>query len=193
MQHANQSEEFEKAEKHAHELALLSNNYCNFIDNIENNTADQIFQYLHVLLPMLYFKGILLPKCDYSEDEAPERFVTEEQWHLKYLSIKKKVATLDSFLFLPNLVNENQEPQLLSLTELLTDVYQDCKDYVMLFYKNTLASQNNAIALMHENFSKYWGYKLSIVIPYLHTIIHKEQITQALFEGNVTSDDETEE
>lgn len=192
MHQINHTEDFEKTEKHAHELALLANNYCNFIDNLESNTADQIFQYLHALLPMLYFKGILLPKCDYSENEAPERFVTEEQWHLKYLSIKKKIATTDSFLFLPNLVNENQEPQLLSLAELLADVYQDCKDYVMLFYKNTIAAQNNAIALMHEGFGKYWGYKLSIILPYLHTLNHKDEIAQALFEQNTNADNDIE-
>ena len=66
--------------KNSLEMLIVANEYCLFMEDIENKSKKAIFDFIHRVLPLMYTKGSLLPELEVEYPEANMRFVTEEQW-----------------------------------------------------------------------------------------------------------------
>ncbi|MDP4241088.1 MAG: DUF5063 domain-containing protein, partial [Bacteroidota bacterium] len=103
-----------------------------------------------------------------SNPEASERFVTEEQYELVYQSLKKLLASDDTCF----VIKKKEIAAKASLAELLTDIYQDIKDFVLLYQKPSFSAKENAINECISLFEKNWGPKLLATLQALHLIIY---------------------
>lgn len=158
--------------KNTKELFLVASQFCTFIDNIQTFEKDQIVDYLLKISPLMYLKGSLIPETELEDNSACEQFFTEEQYELLYLNLKEKLAEIDFFEFYNWELNEVATK---SLCEILTDIYQDMKDFLLLYNKNTLTSQEAALFLLRMNFLHHWGENISILLPYLHHLSYPEE------------------
>jgi hypothetical protein len=155
------------------ETVTIAQEFCNYLDSCESNSAKGIMEFMHRILPLLYLKGTFLPKVEVEYPEANERFVTMEQWENMFYMLRDKFGKDDEYWIInPELLNEN-EPVKASLSENITDIYQDMKDFVLLFKKNTHAARQNAAAECKLLFETHWGYRVGNIIPKIHSVLYE--------------------
>ncbi len=150
------------------EMAAVATEYCNFIESASGTEPMVAFGTLGKLIPLLYLRGALMPEIDPEYPEANERYVTEEQWDGVFLDMRALFDMQDEFLYIGE--NEFGEPTSLtgSISEHLADVYQDLKDFVMLYKKADPAMRENAIAGCRQLFLEHWGPRLARLLPIIH-------------------------
>ena len=154
--------------KNVLEVLTIGNELCLLIDNSEKYDKFDFLSVLHRLLPLLYLKASLLKKVAASNPDSSERFVTEEQYELTYQTLKKLFSTGDLFYVTP----KKDVTVKVSLAEFLTDVYQDIKDFIMLYQKPSIGAKENAINECITLFEKHWGPKLIASLQALHLLIY---------------------
>lgn len=155
------------AEKSVADLVMTAGKYCYFIENMSEYNIEQTIEFLIKILPVLYIKGNLLPEVESCEEDMIEHFVTEETWHKVFLSLTEKFGNDDVF----NIVypeNDNNEVVKASVSEFITDIYQDLKDFLLLFGKNTKTYQECALYESRRLFRNRWGLKILLVMAELH-------------------------
>ncbi len=161
--------------KNVIEMVTVANEYCFFMDTIEGKTKLSIIEFVHRVIPLMYVKGTLLPEIEPGYPEANERFVTQEQWENIFTLLRKKFGSDDEFWIIdPQHINET-EPLKASLSENMADIYQDMKDIIMLFQKNTVAARENAIADCRTLFAERWGYKIGNILSQLHHLLYNNE------------------
>jgi len=158
--------------KNALEMVLVANEYCVFMESIDKKNKMSIFDFVHRVVPLMYTKGSLLPDVTVEYPEANMRFVTEEQWERLFTLLREKFGEDDEYWIIdPQYINET-EPLKASLSENLSDIYQDMKDFVLLYQKNTIAARQNAVAGCKQLFAEHWGYKTGKIMARLHHLIY---------------------
>ena len=151
--------------KNTKELFLIASQYCTFIDNINTFDREQIIDYLLKITPLMYLKGSLIPDIEIEDNASYEQFFSEEQYESLYLALKEKLEEIDFFQSYDWQLNEVETK---SLCEISADIYQDMKDFILLYNKNTLTAQKSALFLLRMNFTERWGRKIADLLPYLH-------------------------
>lgn len=156
------------------ELLTVANEYCMFIEKSYDYTKEEILEYVHRMGPLLYLKGSLLPELHVENVEAYERFVTEEVWENIFNELRNKFGKEDEFWFIDEPTFNGDEIAKGSMAEHLSDVYQDMKDFVFLYSKNTHDSILNAVNECRNLFHSNWGYKLVRLQKNIHHLLYKD-------------------
>jgi hypothetical protein len=151
------------------EMVTIADEFCRMTEDCKSLTTEAFLKSLNSFSALLYLRGTLLPAIIPEYPEANERFVTEEQWENIFNSCREKTGDYDLFYFLSS-HDPFAEPEKGSLAECVADVYQDMKDFVLLFRKPKLAARENAIAGARELFAQRWGPILVRVLSVLHSI-----------------------
>ncbi len=151
------------------EMITVAHDYCLFMEKSDDYPLPEILSYLQKVLPLLYLKGSLLPVIEPDQEEFAERFVTEEEWENLFLILSKKFGKMDDFDVIPLETLKPEGFERLRLSECLADIYQDMKDFVLLYQKNTQAARENAVYQCTELFQKRWG----LIITQCLTPIHR--------------------
>lgn len=169
--------------KAAIEMLTVANEYCLFFEEVEKFKPEDILTYFQRLAPLLYLKGSLLPAIEVEDDEFAERFVTEEQWEEIFKALREKFGPDERYY----IHDHNYDTQEASLADNLADIYQDMKDFVMAYQKNTLPARQNALALIRGLFASHWGPIVLQALGAGHRVLHKDVIDPDLFEDEEPS------
>ncbi len=151
------------------EMLTVANEYCLFIERIEKFPNEELFPFIQKLLPLIYLKGSLLPDILIDEPEANERFVTAEQWENTFNILREKIAARDEFWLLDLEGPDDTDPVKASISELLTDIYQDLKDFVLLYQKGNRAAKQNAASECKALFMSHWGIRIIDILKVVHS------------------------
>lgn len=157
------------------ELAAVASEFCNFVEDTANLRQQAFFNSLQGLVPLLYLRGTLLPHIEPEFPEANERFVTEEQYEGLFNALRELTGELDEFWYIDHSGSHITETLKGSFAEHLADIYQDLKDFIMLFKKPQLAARENAIASCKANFAPHWGIRLANLLPALHELVAEDK------------------
>ncbi len=152
------------------ELFTVASEFCLFIEKLEKCDKNQILEYFRKISPVLYVKGELLPEIQVSDESANERFVTEEDYEIIFNDLRTKLFEEDTFYYINPADKNDFSPVKASLSEFFSDIYQDLKDFLLLYQKNTLAAKENAVSECRYLFTSHWGFRLVNVLQYLHNI-----------------------
>jgi hypothetical protein len=159
------------------DMFTVANEYCIFVEKAGSYPSDEIFQYLAKVFSLMYLKGSLIPKLRVEYPEANERFVTEEQWQDVFNELKNKFGEDDIFLSCdPG--EADAEPERHSLAENLADVYQDMKDFVLLYSKEMQAARENAVHEIGRLFRSHWGHRVLMSQLHLHHLMFREDMEE---------------
>jgi hypothetical protein len=156
------------------EMATVANEFCYFIENIEKKEKEIVLEFMQRILPLLHLKGSLLPNIEPEHPEANERFVTEEQWERVFNELRQVLGEDDEYWIIDPQYMNDTEPLKASLSENITDIYQDMKDFLLLLQKNTHAARENAVSeckILHAN---HWGYRVGNIFTRIHHLIYFE-------------------
>lgn len=156
--------------KNVLEMITVSNELCLFVEEIEKYELVYCLSYLQKVLPLLYLKGSMLPDVEVSDETANERFVTEEQWENVFNEARKVFGKYDTFNFLKYDFQQGNQIEKGSIGEFIADIYQDIKDFLLLYQKNTLAARENAVYECKNMLAHNWGAKLLLVHKAMHDV-----------------------
>src|SRR5574344_325848 len=111
------------------ELVALSNEYCLFLERINQYPKEDLLPFLQKILPALYLKGSLIPAITPEDNEALEKFVTEEEYELLLNKVTSVFENYNYFFSLESCESEDT-CMTLNFAELLCDIYHDLKDFL---------------------------------------------------------------
>lgn len=158
--------------KNVLEFVTVGNEYCNQIENSHDLSAKDVFTIMVRILPLLYIKVVVLQKPEYVLDEAIEKTVKEEDYIFVQHTLLNKFGSYDDYLevFVPN--NEQDLGDVASsISENLTDIYQDVKDFLFAYKIGVSEIMNDALVDLVNAFELHWGQKLVNVLRACHHVL----------------------
>jgi len=160
------------------EFITVAHEYCIYLEEIEKYKNEIILTVLQKLLPLLYLKGSLLPEIETNDETAVERFVNEEKWIEIFNSIKMKLGKDDQYFITDDDATSEKECTIIksTISEDLADVYQDLKDFVILYQKGKHSSKEAAVKECKYLFETHWGAKLLNVNRRIHYLSFRNVI-----------------
>jgi len=69
-------------------------------------------------------------------------------------------------------MSDSEGPVISSISENLTDMYQDIKDFLLLYQTGTTEVMNDAVWECRLNFETFWGQKLVNSMRAIHKFIY---------------------
>jgi len=172
------------------EFVAVANEFCKYSEHSSELKGDEMLKILQRILPLLYLKGSLLPSLEPVFEDANEKFVTEADWFRINDSFRHIFGTADGYLELADeKFNEAEGAVPSSLSENMADIYQDMKDFLLLYQTGTKEVMNDAIWECRMNFENIWGQKLVNSLRAIHKFIYSgEEISRV--ENNDNENDE---
>jgi hypothetical protein len=155
--------------KNSIEFVTVANEFCKFIESSPEISLGSFVETAHQLMPLLYLKATMLPIDIEPYEEFNEKFVTEADYNYVHELLLHKFGEHNTYdeIFDP-LRQENDEPAQLSLSETFADIYQDIKDFIMLYQQESDEIRMNAIWECRQAFEQYWGQRTVNVLRVLH-------------------------
>ena len=158
-------------DKNVIEFVTVAAEFCAFLERAESMKRSTFVDTTLKILPLLYLKASMLPKCEMIGDESPETYVTEEIYEVLRINLASILAEKDDYLevFLPDMAYSG-EPIKKNISEDLADIYQDIKDLIFVIQLGLNETMNYSLAICQENFGLLWGQKLVNTMRALHDV-----------------------
>lgn len=163
------------------EMLTVANEYCLFFEKADTFQTEDILNYFRKIAPLLYLKASTLPTIHAADESFAERFVTEEQWEHVFKTLREKFADDDVYYTL----DHNQDTQEASLSDNMADIYQDMKDFVMLYQKGTLTARENAVYQVVQLMISRWGPVLIDALRTCHVKVFKNLTDDEGFDEDI--------
>lgn len=178
--------------KNTIEFTAVAAEYCSFLENILDKDQAEVTDTLTKILPLLYLKSSVVDTIDIEYDIFPEITVDEDTYTFILGSIFDKYKANDAYLevFIDDM-KYSDTPISASISEDLTDIYQDLKNFTSVYKLGIEESMYEALYNCQENFKLYWGQKLVNVLRALHTL--KYGLSTSTLEDEMYSDNIDEE
>ncbi len=152
------------------EMITVANDFCNFSESLNQHDKKEVIGYYQKVIPLIYLKGSLLPEIEVSDESAYERFVSEEHWENIFNAARLKFDNDDEYWY----PDGNEELMKESLSDNIADIYQDMKDFVVLYQVNRLAAKENSLAECRVLFINHWGERCVKAMKQLHYLAFKD-------------------
>ena len=164
------------------EFAASANEYCKYLEGTKDINGIEILKVMQRLLSFIYLRASLLPLLDPLLEEPNEKTVTEFDWTRMHDNLLAKMGNNDPFPVIVSVGDPSDGLYTGSISEYLTDIYQDLKDFVASYKSGNEKVMNDAVWEVLMNFEEFWGKKLLNVLSAIHTVLYSEA------EGSVEND-----
>jgi hypothetical protein len=172
------------------EFVAVANEFCKYAEHASELKGDEMLKIMQRILPLMYLKASLLPQLDPFFEDGNEKFITEADWTAINETLKKKFGTANDYLeVFDEKINDSEGPVVASISEDMADIYQDIKDFLLLYQTGTGEVMNDAVWECRMNFENFWGQKLVNSMRAIHKFIYSgEEIGKV--EKKIEQDDE---
>jgi hypothetical protein len=155
------------------EFVAVANEFCKYAEHASELKGDELLKILQRILPLMYLKASLLPQLNPFFEDGNEKFVAESDWTRINETLKEKFGTANDYLeVFDDKLTESGGPVLSSISENMADIYQDIKDFLLLYQTGTSEIMNDAIWECRLNFESFWGQKLVNSMRAIHKFIY---------------------
>ncbi len=155
------------------EFVAVANEICSFLEQAAGFPRFDFVDKSRKILPLLYYKTVLLPATEPVFDDGTEKFVTEDDWHNLHDAILKKLGRHDDYPeVIDPVIKDTEDSVGGSIAENLADIYQDLKDFLLLYRMGTVELMNDALWECVQHFEQSWGQKLLNCLRALHRLIY---------------------
>lgn len=173
------------------EFVAAANEFCKYAEHSAGIKGGELLRIFQRLLPFLYIKASLLPSLEPVFEDGNEKFVTESDWNIVHESLKKQLGTADEYLEVSDSKPDETDTIVQSsIAENIADIYQDIKDFLLLYQTGTDEVMNDAIWECKMNFENIWGQKLVNSLRAIHKFIYSGEEPEPL--KDVESDKDAE-
>jgi hypothetical protein len=141
-------------------------------------------------LMTIYQKTFTIPRFKTKYESETQKFLTEKKYNNIRLTIMSLLENKDEYTEIldPNHPTSQNIFQA-SLSEDLTDIYQDLYDFVQWHSIGTFESINDSLIECLNNFEKYWGVKLLNALRAIHIIRYLKK-DGTIFRDPLNDDDD---
>ena len=171
------------------EFVTVAVEYCNFIEKSQEISSLEFSQAINKILPLTYLKASMLPNIESEEENSTEDFVTEEIYNFILSSISSKLGENDLDCEVPETASQNEENTTATLSEIIADIYQDLKNFVMSYRTGEEYIMNEALWVCKQNFEQFWGIRLLAAQTPFHKLIYGNRDWEAIKETPQESTD----
>src|SRR5664279_4229792 len=155
------------------EFVAVANEFCKYTEHASELKGDEILKIMQRILPLMYLKASLLPKLDPFFEDGNEKFVTEVDWNNINEILKEKFGTANDYLeVFDEKINDAEGAIAANISEDMADIYQDMKDFLLLYQIGTGEVMNDAVWECRMNFENFWGQKLVNSMRAIHKFIY---------------------
>lgn len=162
------------------EFVAVANEFCKYAEHAHELKGDELLKILQRILPLMYLKASLLPQLEPFFEDGNEKFVTESDWTRIQEKLREKFGTADDYMeVFEEKAKESEGAVAAAISENMADIYQDIKDFLLLYQTGTNEVMNDAIWECRLNFENFWGQKLVNSMRAIHNFIYSgEEIGQ---------------
>jgi len=158
------------------EFVAVANEFCKYAEHATELKGDELLKILQRILPLMYLKASLLPQLNPFFEDGNEKFVTEADWVRIQETLVEKFGTADDYLeVFDDKINESEGPVISTISENMADIYQDIKDFLILYQTGNNEIMNDAIWECRMNFESFWGQKLVNSMRAIHKFIYSSE------------------
>lgn len=155
------------------EFVAVANEFCKYAEHASELKGDELLKILQRILPLMYLKASLLPRLEPYFEDGNEKFVTENDWIRVHANFRDKFGTADDYLeVFDDKVKETEGAVVTTISENMADIYQDIKDFLLLYQTGTSEVMNDAIWECRLNFETFWGQKLVNSMRAIHSFVY---------------------
>lgn len=153
------------------EFVTVAVKFCTFLEQSESAERKDFVDTILKLLPLLYIKGALIPKYQPLSDIYLQDYVTEDNYNIIRNNIAYIMREQDDFLdvFVEDM-KYSDSPILCTISENLSDIYQDLKNFVCAMKDGINETMEEALFECKCNFESYWGLKVANTMRALHEV-----------------------
>ncbi|MCU0408774.1 MAG: DUF5063 domain-containing protein [Bacteroidales bacterium] len=170
------------------EFVAAANEFCRYAERAGELKGDELLKIMQRILPYMYIKASLLPSLEPFFEDGNEKFVTEADWNRIKRNMRMKFGNADDYLeVFDERAADSGAPVLNSVSENLTDIYQDIKDFLLLYQTGTTEVMNDAVWECKMNFENIWGQKLVNAMRAIHMFLYSGE---ELREGSIAEGEE---
>jgi hypothetical protein len=162
------------------EFVKLCRKYFEYLEALPDKDISDFWVFQLRILSEIY-RGIFnLPEIEARYESDVEKFVTERDYNKIYVKLVAHIGALDKFADFQDMNHPGSLKVVeASLSEMLTDIYQELKDFVLLYETGTLENMNDAIADCFESYGQYWGVKLLSAARIIHVNLYQHRYAEA--------------
>ena len=159
------------------DFLLASAEYCLVVENTQEYSKRDFLSRLQKILSLIYLKSSLLPKFNDISDQGVEKFVQEADWEYIRNNVVEKLSVHESYIdiYTPETLNST-EIDSASLSECITDIYQDLKDFTTLIQLGNEENVKSGLMELKYNFEFFWGPRLIAVLSVIHNLIYGSEL-----------------
>ena len=155
------------------EFVAVANEFCKYAEHSSELEGEEFLKIMQRILPLMYLKASLLPQLNPFFEDGNEKFVTESDWTGIDETLKEKLGTANDYLeVFDEKMNDSEGPVLSNISENIADIYQDMKDFLLLYQTGTSEVMNDAVWECRMNFETFWGQKLTNSLRAIHRFIY---------------------
>jgi hypothetical protein len=157
------------------EFVAVANEYCTFMESATGFPKREFLEKTSKILPLLYYKASLLPALESVLEDGNEKYVTEEQYESVYHGILGLLGAHNDYLeVIDPVYRDSQENVRGSIAEDLADIYQDLKDFIMVYRLGTPEIMQESIYECKTSFETIWGQRLVNALKVIHSLVTGE-------------------
>ena len=151
------------------EFLILSDLYCQWVEESGRLSSEEFFEKMLNLFPKIYLRALSLPKIEvmYSADE--EQLIGDREIRKIGMLLKTICASRDTY---PTVgLNPSGRQYMIvreSLSESLSDLYLELKNFSLWYKQGALESMNDSIKICADHFRASWGIRLVGILRVLH-------------------------
>lgn len=159
--------------KNVIEFVTVANEYCNFLEAANTQNTLTFLTRAQKILPLLYLKTSVLPNVESFEEMGLEKFVSEVDYNFLQQKVMNLLGEYDDFQEVFDAdMQFSDAPLSSSISECLTDIYQDLKDFLMSYRTGDELVMQEALWVCIDNFKNYWGQRLVNSLRAVHALIY---------------------
>jgi len=171
------------------EFVAVANEFCKYVERAHELNGDDLLKILQRILPLMYIKASLLPVLQPYFEDGNEKFVTENQWNQIYGLLSEKFGTANDYLEIFDIKAADAGGAVpASISENMADIYQDIKDFLLLYQTGSQEVMNDAIGECKLNFETHWGQKLVNSLRAIHSFIYAGEEVGAVEKKTVSAE-----
>ncbi len=157
---------------HVVEFTAVATEFCRYAEHAAEIKGGEMLNILQKLLPLLYLKASMLPVLDPFFEDGNEKFVTEEDWNSVHENFKTIFGSANEYIELLDDPSSGDEGTVVSgIAEDMADIFQDMKNFVLLYQTGTEEVMNDAVWECRLNFENFWGVRLLNAMKAIHRFV----------------------
>lgn len=156
------------------EFVAVAKEFCDFVERTPQMQRKDFLFSLQKFIPLIYLKGSLLPANESEEGGLAEDIVSEDTYNYLWGELHRLMGEHDEYLeVFDDSMQYSEDPVVHSISEKTCDIYQDLKNFIVVFRSGVPELIGEALWELNNNFELYWGKACAGLLRAVHCAVYQ--------------------